>query len=197
MPIPPLTLKVYEKTRVDHAIDVFARLEKPTVADLNRVRVEADIQCKINEYRFGALTMTDKQLEEEGHSSKRMACFMENSTDPRPSSHCDCHAIISGKHKLAASARAVMAWCQMRIDDPRNGFWLPRSYDDRKYMPSWLNNAVPHQGLHNPRYYDWLESRVNIDLIDGLDDLMKALKTVRTRLQAGALPPEAWPKKKV
>ncbi|MES2824959.1 MAG: AHH domain-containing protein [Pseudomonadota bacterium] len=141
--------------------------------------------------------MKDKQLEAELHSSQRMACYMECSTDPRPSSHCDCHAMVSGKHVDAVPARAILAWCLMRIDDPRNGCWLPRDWDDRPRMPSWLNAAVPHRGLHNPRYYEWLNGRINYRLIKGLDDLIAALKLVRTRLQGGSLPPESWPTRKV
>ncbi|TQV81183.1 hypothetical protein FKG94_08740 [Exilibacterium tricleocarpae] len=197
MPIPAYTLKAYEKTRVDLAIEHFSTLENPTLSDLNVVRIQASVQDGIDSYRVCAVDMTETDLENEGHSSKRMAGYMEASGDTRPCSSCDCHAMVSGKHKLAAPMRAVMAWCLMRIDDPRNGCWLPRTYDTRRYMPKWLSEAVPHQGLHNPRYYAWLEKYINVQVINGLDDLIVALRQVRTFLQSGALPPEAWPKRKV
>lgn len=38
MPIPAYTLKAFEKTRVDHAIDAFIKLEAPGIADLNTVK---------------------------------------------------------------------------------------------------------------------------------------------------------------
>ena len=195
MPIPIPTLKAYEKTRVDRAIEDFAKIENPSIADLNRVKIQADIQDRIERYRFGAVEMTRQQLREEAHSSQRMAAYMERSADSRPSPHCDCHAMISGKHALAAPMRAIMAWSLMRIDDPRNGCWLPRNWDARQHMPYWLKNAVPHQGLHNPKYYEWLNGKINIDFIDGLDDLVTALRMVRMQLQSGVLPAEAWPKK--
>lgn len=197
MPIPVPTLKVFEMTRIDLAIMAFAKLEKPTIADINRVKTQASIQDGIDKYRLGAVDMNDQQLENEKHSSQRMASYMAASTDPRPSAHCDCHAVVSGKHPDAATARAVMAWCLMRIDDPRNGCWLPRDWDDRPKMPAWLGAAVPHRGLHNPRYYAWLNNRINYRLIKGLDDLTNALKLIRSRLQGGSLPPEAWPTRKV
>ncbi|MES2674458.1 MAG: AHH domain-containing protein [Pseudomonadota bacterium] len=197
MSIPFATLKTYEKNRVDLAIDEFAKLEKPTVADLNRVKTQASIQNGIDRYRIGAVGMSDKQLETERHSSKRMACYMTASTDARPSSYCDCHAIVSGKHESAAPMRAIMAWCLMRIDDPRNGCWLPRNWDARPHMPSWLKGAVPHQGLHNPEYYQWMATTINIRFIGGLDDLIVALKMIRTNLQGGSLRSDAWPKRKV
>jgi A nuclease family of the HNH/ENDO VII superfamily with conserved AHH len=178
------------------AIDYFATLEKPTIADLNLVKIQASIQDGIDRYRLGALGMSDEQLETERHSSKRMAAYMTASADPRPSRHCDCHAIVSGKHELAAPMRAIMAWCLMRIDDPRNGCWLPRDWSARLHMPAWLKSAVPHQGLHNVKYYDWLNSRINFRLIRGNNDLIAALKLIRTQLQGGALPSNAWPKKR-
>ena len=111
MPIPPETLKAYEKTQVDLAIEEFASIEDPTMSDLNRVRVQADIKCQLDEYRFNALNMTEKQRLEESHSSSDLAERMTASTDPRPASaeYCHCHAIISGGHGEAAVVRAVMA----------------------------------------------------------------------------------------
>lgn len=196
MPIPADTLMTYDMTRVDLAIMDFAKIENPTRKDLDTVRVKAQIEDGIDVYRMGATEMTRKQLEEEAHSSKRMSGHMGVSDDGRLQG-CDCHAMVSGKHALAAPMRAIMAWCLMRIDDPRNGCWLPRSYAHLSEVPRWLRKAVPHQGLHNPAYYQWLAGLINTDRIDGLEDLIKALRGVRTRLQAGALRPDAWPKRKV
>ena len=109
MAIPLPTLKVYEKNHVDLAIEEFARLESPTVSDLNRVWVLADVQCKVDHYRLGALKLSDKQLQEEQHQSARMASLMAAVCDPRPSEHCHCHAIVSGRHREAAAVRAIMA----------------------------------------------------------------------------------------
>ena len=161
---------------------------------MNFVRIQSQVQSGIDTYRLGAMQMTQIQLEEESHSSSRMAKFMREYNDNRLAA-CDCHAMVSGKHVLAAPMRAIMAWCMMRIDDPRNGCWLPRSYDHLNQVPTWLKNAVPHQGLHNPAYYQWLEGFINTDSIDGLEDLINVLRQIRTRLQAGALRPDAWPKR--
>ena len=195
MPIPSSTLQTYQKTRVDLAIETFADIENPTVSDLNNVIVQADIHDKVERYRLGALKMNEKQLEGEKHRSSKLARYMTHAGDPRPSSYCDCHAMVSGKHKDAAPIRAIMAWCLMRIDDPRNGCWLPRHYDVRNHMPKWLKSAVPHQGLHNERYYEWLGTKINPESVDGLGSLIDVLKMVRHFLQSGALPPEAWPKR--
>lgn len=191
---PMNTLKAYEMTLVDRAIINFAKIQSPTKSDLNFVRVQSQVQNGIDAYRLGVTQMTKEQLEEESHSSSRMAKHMRHSSDERLSG-CDCHAMVSGKHALAAPMRAIMAWCLMRIDDPRNGCWLPRSYDHLSQVPRWLKQAVPHQGLHNPVYYQWLEGFINTDSIDGLEDLTQVLRQIRIRLQAGALRPDAWPKR--
>lgn len=190
MAIPLVTLKAYEKTRVDHAIDAFASLETPSASDLNHVMMHGDIQCKIDEYRYGAMKMDDDSLRCEKHSRRKLARHMGYSDDPRPHSRCDCHAIISGNIKNATGLRAIMAWCMMRIDDPRNGCWLPRTKEDRPHMPSWLRNAVPHQRVHRESYYRWLSTIIKPSSIKGMDDLITALKMVRMRLQSGSLPPE-------
>ena len=188
MSIPPATLKVFEMTRVDFAIEEFAKIEKPTRADLNKVWVQADIQCKIDEYRMSATKLSEKLLRDETHQSDKMAAYMADAGDPRPNEHCHCHAMISGGHREAATLRAVMAWCLMRIDDPRNGCWLPSNTEARKHVPSWLKNAVPHSRIHRNSYYRWLSSVISFNMIKNITDLTRTLKMVRTRLQSGCVP---------
>lgn len=129
-------------------------------------------------------------LEKESHSSERMAQMMEASGDPRPAAaeYCHCHAIVSGAHNEAAVVRAVLAWALMRIDDPRNGCWLPRNTAARVHMPAWLRNAVPHSRIHRKTYYRWLGDLINPLMIKTSDDLVNTLKMVRMRLQSGSLP---------
>ncbi len=191
MPIPPATLKAYEKTRVDFAIDQFAGIENPSISDLNRVRVQAQVQSQIDIYRFGALRKTQLELESETHDSALMAEKMANSSDPRPAAaeYCHCHAIVSGGHNQAAEVRAILAWTKMRIDDPRNGCWLPRNTASRVHMPSWLKNAVPHSRIHRYSYYNWLNDEISPVQIKNLGDLIQALRKIRMRLQSGSLPP--------
>jgi hypothetical protein len=189
MPIPEIRLKTYEKTSVDLAIDDFAKLEKPTAADLNRVKTLASVQCGIDKFRIDALTKSNKRLQKEAHDSGRMAEMMEASGDRRPAlaEYCHCHAIVSGSHAEAAVVRAVLAWCKMRIDDPRNGCWLPSNTAARARMPSWLKNAIPHSRIHRKTYYNWLQDVINFSTIKELDDLIGTLKMLRMRLQSGTV----------
>ena len=199
MAIPTSRLKAYEKTQVDLAIDEFVSLKEPTAKDINRIRVVAEIQSKLDEYRFEATCMSQTSLKEEKHLSSTLARRMtDEAADPKPSDNCDCHAIVSGGHRLAAPMRAILARFLTRIDDPRNGCWLPRTYDDIADMPPWLKKAVPHQGLLNPRYYQWLDYTIgiNLDSVESRDDIIFALKQARIRLQSGALTKSAWPNRK-
>ena len=192
MPIPTETLKVYEMTRIDLAIITFAKIENPSVNDINTVKCLASVEEGIDVYRAGATELSQADLKSEEHNSALLAKYMASAGDPRPTSsdycHCHCHAMISGAHKRAAAQRAVMAWCMMRIDDPRNGCWLPRNTDSRKRMPDWLRNAIPHSRIHRKSYYFWLDQVININTIKNSEDLVNALRMVRTRLQRGALP---------
>ncbi len=138
--------------------------------------------------------MTNTELENEKHNSTRLASHMRRGGHPRPSFRCDCHAIISGDHAKAILIRAVLAWLKVRIDDPVNGCWLPRDWDDRLHMPNYLRNALPHRRIHHKKYYDWLEHRISIMTIRTPEQLINALRLVRTCLQSGAVPPEVMPR---
>ncbi|WP_158658137.1 hypothetical protein [Agarilytica rhodophyticola] len=65
-------------------------------------RARAQVGDFLDKYRVQASNMTQEQLQAETHSSKRMAGYMRRAGDPRPSSRCDAHAIISGHHADAA-----------------------------------------------------------------------------------------------
>ncbi|WP_086930225.1 hypothetical protein [Agarilytica rhodophyticola] len=98
MAIPSTTLKVYEINRVDRTIEAFANIKNPTISGLNFVKTQGDIQSGIEQYRMGAMSMTERQRLEEKHNSSKLAEFMEAQCDPRPNTECHCHFIISGGH---------------------------------------------------------------------------------------------------
>lgn len=187
---PDQALEVYKMTRVDHAVMNFAKIDKPSINDILAVKCVAQVEEGIDYYRACAAEMSNSDLKKEEHNSARLAKHMESSGDPRPASAelCHCHAIVSGAHKLAAQQRAIMAWCMMRIDDPRNGCWLPRNTAAKARMPRWLRNAVPHSRIHRKSYYFWLDQLININTIKSTEDLLQTMKVIRTRLQSSSLP---------
>lgn len=180
-------------SRVDRVLADFAKNDKPTIADFAAVQALGSFYDKLDNYRIEANAMSDPVLKSERHKSSRLAEHMALGGEGRPSSRCDCHAIISGGHKKAILVRAVMAWLKLRIDDPWNGCWLPRDWEDRAYMPKHLKAAVPHKRIHHEHYYDWLGGRINFMQINTAEKLIFALNQIRRALQSGAVPPEVMP----
>ncbi|OZG71831.1 hypothetical protein BTA51_19615 [Hahella sp. CCB-MM4] len=156
------------QTSVERLLIDFAQKVKPTIADFQRLKT------------LGPLY-------------DRLARNMRRAGEPRPSKHCDCHAIVSGAHSEAVLVRGVLAWLGMRIDDPHNGCWLPKDWKDRLLMPNHLRNAVPHRRIHHSKYYEWLNQVINADMITTADELIHALRMVRTMLQSGNVPPNVMP----
>lgn len=180
--------------KVDWLIAEFAKKDKPTVADFMRLRTIGGLYDGLDNYRTAAAKMSANQIKTEKHSSRRLGRHMTRAGDGRPSPRCDAHAIISGGHKLAVAMRGILAWLGMRVDDPFNGCWLPRDWQDRVHMPNYLRNGVPHCRIHHDKYYFWLNKYINLATIQNQDQLTNALRMVRVALQNGAVPPEVMPK---
>jgi hypothetical protein len=178
----------YQKGKTDLAVDHFAGLENPTIADLNLVGVTAQVEQGIDEYRIGALSLVQSELESETHLSKRLNEHLALSGDEKPHSKCHAHAIVSGSHKDAARIRAILAWLKVRIDDPDNGCWLPENTAALKEMPVRLRNAVPHSRIHRYNYYFWLNQIINTRKTKAPNELREVLNMVELRLQSGAQP---------
>jgi len=180
--------------KTDWLVYDFAKKDKPSIADFMRLRTIGGLYDRLDTYRHQTQRMSQVELEAEKHKSSRLGRFMTQAGDARPSSHCDAHAIISGGHPDAILMRGVLSWLGMRIDDPHNGCWLPRDWQDRKYMPNYLRNAVPHCRIHHGAYYAWLNSRIDFTLINTPSQLVNALRLVRVMLQSGNVPPAVMPR---
>lgn len=176
--------KHIHKTSVDLQIDNYAKVEKPDQSDLNRVIVAASVQSKIDAYRKDCRKMDEQSLMDEPHKSDRLGEFL----GCRPHKKCHAHAIVAGAHPRSAAARAILAWYELRIDDPVNGCWLPENTAALNVMPKWLKKAVPHSRIHRNGYYFWLDTVINLTAIKSKDDLETALSDAATRLQASTFP---------
>lgn len=181
-------------TRVDWLIADFVKKDKPTFADFMYVKKMGSFFDTLDKYRISASNMSMEDLQTEKHKSSRLARHMTRAGDPRPSPRCDCHALISGAHGDAVLLRAMLAWFLLRIDDPFNGCWLPRDWQDRAYMPNYLRMAVPHCRIHHGEYYRWLYSRIQISRVKTADQLINELRMIRVMLQAGNVPESVMPK---
>ena len=144
----------YLKDRREVAIDLFTSKDNVSRADYMVLKAVDQVEETLDIYRCEAGAMSRKQLRDEEHNSACLGAFMELNGKPHPGGNCDAHAIVSGGHPGATPMRAVLARVKIRIDDIRNGTWLPRRTADTPHpkMPM----AVPHSRIHRKGYYKWL-----------------------------------------
>lgn len=161
-------------------------------ATFNRVekRVTAASKARLNafmaQFRTDANLMTFTQLTNEKHSSKRLGDFLRADGHPRPAAKWEAHHIISGSSPLAMASRAILADIQMRIDDPDNGCWMPRTKADAR--PTIYPNAIGHNRIHRKLYYRWIENSIQLMTTQG--QVRAFLNMVRMQLLQGNIRPE-------
>ncbi len=177
--------KLGDMDRVERAENNAASKAVLTEHDLVGVAIVAQIETKLDEYRYGAEEMKRKTLVKEEHDSAQLGNHLAIDGDPKPHKKCHAHAIVSGAHKQAAPLRTVLAHFKLRIDDSYNGCWLPENTKAKAVMPRRLKRAVPHSRIHRFNYYFWLKSLINMTSISEQDHLKYTLKTIGQQLQAG------------
>lgn len=164
-------------------IDKFNRGEaRYTAANL------AKISALLRQYRIDGKVKNGMQLTSENHSSKQLGKFLRANGQPRPGPGWEAHHLISGAHKEAAGARALLASedIKIRIDDPDNGCWMPKTKKDAR--PTIYPNAIPHSRIHRERYYNWI-----FNLLFGAQSDLQAgaiLNVVRMQILQGNLKDE-------
>ncbi|MCX2796500.1 AHH domain-containing protein [Microbulbifer thermotolerans] len=146
----------YLKDRREVAIDLFTSKENISRADYIALKVVDQVEATLDKYRQESANMNRKQLRDEKHSSKRLGAFMEKNGKTHPGGNCDAHAIVSGSHPGATPLRAILARVRIRIDDIRNGTWLPRRTADTPHPKMPL--AIPHSRI--PAF-------IGLDITDG------------------------------
>lgn len=175
--------KAKSESMSDKDFEVFNRVEK---------RVTAASKAKMNsfmaQFRADAANMTFAQLTQEKHSSKRLGDFLRADGHPRPAARWDAHHIVSGKHVDAMQSRALLADedIQIRIDDPDNGCWMPKTKADAR--PTIYPNAIGHNRIHRELYYQWIYNAIFSMSSSG--QVRAFLNTVRMQLLQGNIKPE-------
>lgn len=145
----------YLKDRREIAIDMFASKENICRADYMALRVVEQVEETLDKYRQESASMSRRELRNENHNSERLGNFMRKNGKPHPGGNCDAHAIVSGGHPKAVQQRAILARAKIRIDDIRNGTWLPKRTADTPHRK--MPFAIPHSRIHRNGYYQWLK----------------------------------------
>jgi len=187
--------RIDEMDRVERKIFNKSTQDKLTEFDLVDLDIVAQIETKLDEYRYSAVGMSKREIRIEAHQSKRLGEHLAILGDEKPHPACHAHAIVSGAHKRAARLRGILAFHKIRIDDPFNGCWLPENTNAKSLMPPRLKKAVPHSRIHRFNYYFWLRQEINTKKTKSPDDVKYALKTIGHQLQASTQPPYVMIKK--
>lgn len=175
--------KAKSESMSDKDFEKFNRVEK---------RVTAANKAKINsflaQFRTDAQGMSFIQRTQEKHSSKRLGDFLRADGYPRPAARWEAHHIVSGNHPDAMQSRAILAddEIQIRIDDPDNGCWMPKTKADAR--PTIYPNAIGHNRIHRELYYLWIENSIGLMATSG--QVRAFLNTVRMQLLQGNIKPE-------
>jgi hypothetical protein len=165
----------------DKDYEVYNRIERRVNS-----RVKARLLATLSQYRADAANMTPLDIIREKHDSKTLGNYLRVDGHPRPAARWDAHHIISGDHPDAAQSRTILAEILMRIDDPDNGCWMPKTKADAR--PSIYPNAIGHNRIHRERYYHWIDN--NLAALTTLGQVKAFLITVRAQLLQGNIKPE-------
>lgn len=164
--------------------------------------VVASIQAKLDAYQDEGRRATEgsrsevaaKQRalqEEKHHPSSTLAENMRASCNPQPCPSHSPHHIVPGKGYTpeANLSRVHLHSLGIRINDPDNGVWLPRS---KRVTPLWsMPNALAHKQYHTHHYEFSVHARITLK--DEENTARRELRFIAKLLQHNKFPihPEA------
>ena len=192
MPIPRAQPKYYERDLTTRTIDnIINTLEgELRDSDFNKVSCAASIQFGIELQKQSYNERSDVSLPSAEHKSERLARNLEQKFGPRPSK-VHAHAMVAGKHKLAARLRLRMEELKIGIDEADNGCWLPENSAATPHP--LMKKAPPHSRIHRHNYYFWLDAQL-INITDATK-FRNRLKLTALSLYQGSFPPYVMLKK--
>lgn len=168
-----------------------AGLESFIKQELGFIRTMSGIQEGLKAYKKCTAQMDDEARLAEEHCSQTLGIHMRAQGMPKPSPRWEAHAIVSGAHGEADVLRAIMALATIRVDDPDNGAWLPKTAADR--VGTIFPDAVVHGRIHRWHYYRWLEQIVTFDKTE--PEIRLAMREIRVQLQTSTFPESVMKKK--
>ena len=173
--------KAKSESMSDKDFEKFNRVEKRSAA-IGKAKMNAFMS------QFRAEKMTPEQLFHEKHSSKKLGDLLRADGHPRPAARWEAHHIVSGSHTDAMQSRVILSDedIQIRIDDPDNGSWMPKTKADAR--PTIYPNAIGHNRIHRQLYYNWIFGVISAMTTSG--QVRAFLNTVRMQLLQGNIKPE-------
>ncbi|MCO1334869.1 AHH domain-containing protein [Microbulbifer sp. OS29] len=187
-----------EEDRIKREQDLDAALEH-LKSERRKISIFAQIQSGLEEYQAKGRKQAEEDplemLKEKHHPTTVLAQNMRADGRPQPSNRHSPHHIVEGrgKHPRTADTRLNLHLYGIRINDPDNGVWLPRTKSDKGHwsMPS----APAHSEIHTFNYESWVSF-----LIGSIEDefmIRAALLRIRSLLRDGKQPQKVTEKKDV
>lgn len=154
---------------------------------MSMISVESQLDIYRNEFKH--LSRKDRRNEykaEEHHPTAVLETNLQLAGRARPAPKFTAHHLIEGKGKLAItkSARLLLFRNDIRINDPDNGVWMPRTEEERGHWS--MPNATPHSRIHTHNYERWIYGQ--IQYLRGEAEIRQKLSILRGHLKCGTQP---------
>ncbi|WP_370978596.1 AHH domain-containing protein [Agaribacterium sp. ZY112] len=190
----------YKKRRVsgetpeerDHRLGEMKKAK--ALLDLERGRIMSllSVEGQLKQYRDEYKSIEDDfdRIEaydaEDHHPTKVLENNLRLAGRAQPSPRFTAHHIVEGQGKLEITkdARLLLATHDIRINDPDNGVWMPRTDDDRGHWS--MPNATPHSRIHTHNYERWVHGQI-INL-HSENEIRDKLTLIRVHLKNGTQP---------
>ncbi|WP_444920874.1 AHH domain-containing protein [Microbulbifer sp. CnH-101-G] len=162
-----------------------------------RIKAIAQLESELSSYQNWGREKSEEDplalLDEPHHPTKVLAKNMRADGRPQPSDRHSPHHIVAGKgkHPQTADTRLLLHLYGIRINDPDNGVWMPRSRKDKGHWS--MPKSPSHSEIHTYNYETW----VNF-LLGSLENesvIRSALVRIQSILRDGKQPPKVTEKK--
>lgn len=124
---------------------------------------------------------------EKHHPTPVLASFLRADGRAQPSPNFTAHHLVQGvgKTERAAMTRINLHFYNVRINDPDNGVWLPRT---KKNEGHWAMPSAPaHSEIHTHNYETWVAASVS-----DVGNEMMLLRDGRQPMQVTQKPDAKW-----
>lgn len=162
-----------------------------------KIQVFAQIQGRLRDYQGWGREKAEEDplalLDESHHPTKTLAKNMRADGRPQPSNRHSPHHVVEGKgkHPRTPDTRLNLHMYGIRINDPDNGVWMPRTKADKGHWT--MPNAPAHSEIHTFNYETWVNFLISP--LEGETVLRSALTRIRILLRDGRQPGKVTEKK--
>lgn len=193
-------VRKYYRARISPAPDTAEKRrerEKDLDTALRHLRNErrhistlAQIQAGLEQYQYQGRSQAGENpflmLKEKHHPTTILARNMRADGRPRPSDRHSAHHLVpgKGKHPSTTDIRLRLHLYGIRINDPDNGTWMPKTKADKGHWSA--PDSPAHSEIHTYNYEIWVSSLIHH--LDSEQTIRSALIRIRSLLRDGKQP---------